>query len=87
MIFDYSLAGLVTAEHIDVKEGTVGTVISGNTFDGRGMENNGARVVPMFEEVMFRLKDGEISQPVTTLFAKSGLARTASMTFCRSSGR
>jgi peptidyl-prolyl cis-trans isomerase SurA len=34
------------------------------------MENNGSRVVPMFEEVMFRLKDGEISQPITTLFGQ-----------------
>jgi hypothetical protein len=27
----------VTAEHIDAKEGTTGGIISGNTFDGRGM--------------------------------------------------
>lgn len=27
----------VTAEHIDIKEGSTGTVVSGNIFDGRGM--------------------------------------------------
>jgi len=30
----------VTAEHIDIKEGTVGGVVRGNTFDGRGISGD-----------------------------------------------
>jgi hypothetical protein len=43
-ILDSHFGPNVTAEHIDVKEGTTGTVIRGNRFDGRGMENDGDRI-------------------------------------------
>jgi hypothetical protein len=43
-IVDNEFGPNITAEHIDIKEGTTGGVIRGNRFDGRGMENNGAAV-------------------------------------------
>jgi hypothetical protein len=43
-IVDSHFGPNITAEHIDVKEGTTGTIIRNNVFDGRGMENPGDRV-------------------------------------------
>lgn len=43
-IIDSHFGPYVTAEHIDVKEGTTGTIIRGNRFDGRGLDNPGDRV-------------------------------------------
>ncbi len=36
-VLDNRIGPYVAAEHIDVKEGTIGGVIRGNTFDGRGI--------------------------------------------------
>jgi hypothetical protein len=43
-ILDNHIGPNVTAEHIDIKEGTTGGVIRGNYFDGRGLENNSSNV-------------------------------------------
>lgn len=43
-IIDSHFGPYVTAEHIDIKEGTTGTIIRGNRFDGRGLDNSGDRV-------------------------------------------
>jgi hypothetical protein len=36
-VIDNVIGPAVTAEHVDAKEGTTGGIISGNTFDGRGI--------------------------------------------------
>jgi hypothetical protein len=58
-VLDSHFGPNVTAEHIDVKEGTTGTIIRGNTFDGRGMENNASQVDSW---VLVQGNDGVVEQ-------------------------
>jgi hypothetical protein len=59
----------VTAEHIDVKEGTTGTIVRGNTFDGRGMESSGPQVDSW---VLVQGNDGVIENNYGTVSRTNG---------------
>ncbi|WP_329104803.1 cellulose binding domain-containing protein [Micromonospora sp. NBC_01699] len=67
-VLDNRIGPYVTAEHIDIKEGTEGGVVRGNTFDGRGItgQNSGdSWVDAKGNGYLFERNTGSFSSPGT----------------------
>ncbi|WP_442792106.1 cellulose binding domain-containing protein [Micromonospora sp. NBC_01796] len=67
-VLDNRIGPYVTAEHLDIKEGTEGGVVRGNTFDGRGItgQNSGDSWVDVKGNgYLFERNTGSFSPPGT----------------------